>query len=91
MKLVVNTNILFSFFRENPVREIIVNYDLFLLDLYTPAYALSELRANKPEVMRYAGISSEDFEFTLSSLESFIKVQPTGFFKGFKSEAKKVQ
>lgn len=90
MKFVVDTNILLSFFRENPVREIIVNSDSWGLELYTPMYALSELRDNKSRVMKYADIASEDFEFVLSTLESFIKVPPISSFDEFESEAKKV-
>ena len=91
MRLVVDTNILFSFFRENPVRKAIVTSDLLGLELYTPKYALSELSANKSKVMKYAGIkSTDDFEFIMSALESFINAKSPEFFNEFKSEAEKV-
>ncbi|MBU4341533.1 MAG: hypothetical protein KJ928_02905 [Candidatus Altiarchaeota archaeon] len=42
MKLVVDTNVLFSFFRkESKTRELILNFEL--LDLNTPAFCISEL------------------------------------------------
>jgi predicted nucleic acid-binding protein len=91
MNLVVDTNILLSFFRENPVREFIVHSELLGWELYTPTYAISELRANKSRVMKYAGIASEDdFEFILSTLDSFITVPPTSSFDDFELEAKRV-
>ena len=91
MELVVNTNILFSFFRENPVRELIVNSDFFGLELYTPKYAFSELRDNKPDLIKYSGIKKDnELEFAISTLEFFIKVKPDKFFEEFKSEAKQI-
>ena len=91
MKLVVNTNILFSFFRENPVREVIADSKSFGLELYTPEYAFSELRDNKPDLMKYSGVKADkDLEFALSALEFFVEVPPLSFFKDFKSEAEDV-
>ena len=91
MKLVVDTNILFSFFRENPVRKTIVMSDLFGMELFIPEYALSELMSNKSEVMKYAAIKSdEDFKYVMSTLEFFVKVKPSEFFDEFKSEAEKI-
>lgn len=91
MKLVVNTNILFSFFRENPVRELIVNSDFLGLELYTPRYAFSELRANKSDLIKYSGINKDkELEFAISTLEFFIEVMSDKFFKEFESEAKQI-
>jgi predicted nucleic acid-binding protein len=91
VKLVINTNILFSFFRDNPVRELIVDSYFFGLELYTPKYAFTELRANKPDLMKYSGISKDkELEFTISALEFFVEVKPSEFFKEFESEAKQI-
>ena len=88
MKLVVNTNILFSFFRENPVRELIVNSDLFGLELFVPKYAFSELRNNKPDLAKYSGINKDkELEFAISTLELFVEVKPSEFFEEFKAES----
>lgn len=91
MKLVINTNILFSFFRDNPVRELIVNSDLYGLELYTPKYAFSELRDNKLDLMKYSGINKDkELEFAISALEFFVEVKPSEFFDEFSSEAKQI-
>jgi predicted nucleic acid-binding protein len=91
MKLVVNTNILFSFFRETPVRKLIVNSESFGLELITPQYAFEELRNNKSELMKYSGIESEEhLEFIFSVLQFFIKPIPSESFKDCKEEAKKI-
>ena len=91
MKLVVNTNILFSFFRENPVRALIVNSDLFGLELFVPKYAFSELRDNKPDLIKYSGITNDkELEFAISTLEMFVEVKPSEFFDEFKPEAMQI-
>jgi predicted nucleic acid-binding protein len=75
MKLVVDTNILFSFFRENIVRELIVGSPHNGLALLTHPLAFSELRKNKKRLMKYAGIKTEeDFDYVLTVLEFFVKV-----------------
>jgi len=72
VKLVVNTNILFSFFRDNPVRELIVNSDLFGLELFAPKYAFSELRDSKPDLVKYSGITNDkELEFAMSKIGDF--------------------
>jgi predicted nucleic acid-binding protein len=91
MKLVVNTNILFSFFRETPVRRLIVDSKSFGLELFTPEYAFDELKDNKSELMKYSGVESEEYlEFVFSVLQFFIKPIPSDFFKDCKEEARKI-
>jgi len=91
MKLVVDTNILFSFFRDTIVRKIIVNSKILGLELFIPEYALEELVANKSKIMKYANITSEEyFEFVISVLRYFVKTVPSSFFEDLKEEAKKI-
>ena len=76
MKLVVDTNILFSFFRENIVRELIVGSPHNGLELFTHPLAFRELRKNKKRLMKYARINdAEDFEYVLTVLEFFVKAE----------------
>jgi len=90
MQLVVDTNILVSFFRENPVRFIIVNSDIFGLTLFTPEYAINELKKNKFDVLKYSKLNSKQFNKALSELSNFVKVIPKESFKQFKSKAKQL-
>lgn len=90
MKLVVDTNILFSFFRENPVRQIIINSDTFKLKLYTPEYSIEELLSNKSELLKYAKVSEDELEYAIMSLKLFIEEKPRAVFKEFESEAKRI-
>ena len=56
MLLVIDTNVLFSFFRENPVRSIIITSKSFGLGLFTPEYSIDELRNNKSDLFKYSGL-----------------------------------
>ena len=91
MKLVVDTNILVSFFRENPVKSIIVSSKSFELELFTPEYALGELRANKPDIFKYSKLETdEEFEFTIGALGLFVETKPMSFFKEFEPDATEI-
>jgi len=87
MQLVVDTNILISFFRENPVRFIIINSDFLRVELFIPEYAIEELKKNESDVLKYAKINSEQFNEALSDLFNFIKIFPKESFKEFETKA----
>ena len=91
MRLVVDTNILFSFFRDTPVRIIITNASWLGIKLFTPEFAIDELRANKSDLMKYSKLkTAEELEFIIKTLRLFINVKPINFFKEFKSESIKI-
>ena len=90
MRLVSDTNILVSFFRPNPVNEIISNSKSLNLQLFTPEYAIEELKNNESDILKYAGITSKEFKERLSKLLSFIITIPSESFKEFESEAKQL-
>jgi len=85
VKIVVDTNILVSFFRDNPVRSIIINSEFFKLELFSPEQAIEELRKNKPVLFKYSKLEKdEEFESIISSLNSFVEIKPRFFFEEFK-------
>jgi len=88
MRLVVDTNILVSFFRANPVNEFISRSKLLNLYLFSSEYVFEELRRNKEDVLKYSGVDLEQFEVKLSELLTFIKIVPERLYKEFESEAK---
>ena len=90
MRLVVDTNILISFFRDNPVRFIIINSNSLGLKLSTPEYVIDELRKNESGVLKYSKINSKQFNEILSELVKLIKVIPKSLFEQFESEAKQL-
>ena len=91
MKLVVDANVLFSFFKRDSVtRRLIVDPELELnLELFTPVHALEELKEHEGE-MRKFGVSSGDFDVILSSLSLFVNTVPQSFFEPLLSEAEKL-
>ena len=90
MLLVVDTNILVSFFRDNPVNNIISESRSLGLELCCPQYAIEELKANKSDVLKYAQIDSEQFNKKLSELLKLVNVIPNESFKEFESQTKQL-
>ena len=90
MKLVVDANILFSFFRENPVRFIIINSEDFKLELFSPTHVLEELKQNMPDIIKYTKLDSEQIKSIFEELKKFIIIIPSESYKEFKSSAKKL-
>ena len=90
MQLVVDTNILISFFRPNPVREFISKSGFFNLQLFSSEYVIEELKKNKSDVLKYSGLNSKQFNEQLDELLSFIKLFPESSCKEFESQAKQL-
>ena len=90
MKLVVDTNILVSFFRPNPVSMITSNINLFNLNLFSPEYVIEELNKNKKDILKYSKLSSEQFNKKLTELRQIIKIIRKFEYKRFKAQAQKL-
>jgi predicted nucleic acid-binding protein len=90
MKFVVDTNILVSFFRNNPVNELISNSKSLNLQLFTPEYVIDELKKNKPDVLKYAKINEEQFNEKLEELLKFVNIISEKESEKFKLEAEKL-
>jgi len=90
MKSVVDTNILISFFRESPVKYIIINQALFDLELYSPKYALEELWNNKLDLLKYSKLSNAELESKFNELQRYIKFLPPHLLKSFEDKAKQI-
>lgn len=59
MKLVVDTNILFSYFwKPSVIREWLMNQNL---ELFAPEYALEEINRHEAEICKRAGITRKEF------------------------------
>ena len=90
MRFVVDSNILLSFFRDNPVRFIIVNAEFFGLNLFTPEYAIEELKKNQSDILKYSKLSSSQFNEAISELSKFMEIVPKSSFDMFEAQAKKL-
>lgn len=82
MELVVDANVLFSFFKsESAVRDVIIDPESkFGLVLYAPELMFSELDKHKPEICVKARISGGEYELSKNVLETFVKSVPNEFW-----------
>ncbi|MBI4140680.1 hypothetical protein HY485_02470 [Candidatus Woesearchaeota archaeon] len=71
LMFVVDTNVLFTFFWNASVsRELFVSQDL---DLYSPEYAIEELKRYRDEIMKKAGLSESEFDSIVKELKMLVK------------------
>jgi len=92
MKLVVDANILFSFFKKgSATRELILDPELkYDLELFAPKYVLEEVGKHKDEICSKFGLLPQDFDIMFSSLPLFIKIVPRDLFERFVPKAEKI-
>lgn len=90
MKLIVDTNVLISFFRNNPVRFIVINSQLLNLELYFSEHCWKELLNIRLSISKYSKLPSEQIDSTFEELKGMLAVVPEDFSKEFESEAKQL-
>lgn len=79
MKLVVDTNVLFSFFKsDSSTRKIIVGTSL---TLYAPKEIFTELFKYTAEICDKSCITKKEFDYTQKILSSLINTIPQSTFK----------
>jgi len=88
MQIVVDTNILVSFFRENPVRFIIITSQSLNLELYSPEHCWQELLNIKPSISKYSKLPLEQIDSIFEKLKGILIIIPDEYSKSFESEAK---
>ncbi|MDD4049410.1 MAG: PIN domain-containing protein [Candidatus ainarchaeum sp.] len=71
MDVVVDSNILFSYFWKNSITKKIIDLDIF--NLYSPDFALTEINKYKSDIIKKTKISSSEFNLVLDELKSKIK------------------
>ena len=80
--LVVDTNILFSFFRKgSATASIITGSHGGTLKLFAPELAVSELREYKPLICLKSDITAGEFELLLILAEYFVEFSPVDEYK----------
>lgn len=90
MQLVADTNILISFFRDNPVRFIIINAQSLDLELYSPEHCWQELLKIKSSISKYSKLQSVQIDSIFEELKESIGIIPDEFSKSFESQAKQL-
>ncbi len=89
MKLAVDSNILFSFFRKgSQTRKIIATIESF--ELCTLKSRIDELIEHRDEICAKARIGPEDFMKTLSEIEVFVEVIDDSLAFDMAREARKI-
>ena len=83
MKLVVDANVFFSFFKKgSAVKKLILDPDLeYNLELFAPELMPEEVGRHCDEICSKFSIKHEDFKVMLMSLELFIKIAEKDSFK----------
>jgi len=85
MKLIIDTNILFSFFwHDSLTRKLIKNSQFELL---SPSFALNEISKYKKEIMGRLRIKDKDFSILLKEMKSYVKFIDLKDYNSFLNEA----
>ncbi len=86
--VVVDTNVLFSFFKEgSATRDLILNCPFALI---SPKFALVELRKYSELIMKKAKIGEEDFKLLLKELKSVVEFADSSIYADCVSDVKDV-
>jgi predicted nucleic acid-binding protein len=89
MRLVVDANVLFSFFkRESVTRWLLTNFEL--IEPVTPSFCIEELTEHKGLICAKSKVSASEFEEVLGDLLIFVKVIPLSEYRTFLSGAKSI-
>ena len=88
MRLVVDSNILFSFFwKGSEVRRIIFSPSTIL---FAPKFALRELDKHSPEIRARTRLSPDKYQSAISALKWFVEFVPLEEYAKFIPEAKRI-
>lgn len=91
MFLVVDANILFSFFNPNSARRAVIEASNRLgFRLISPDFAFDELAGDKGRIQKYSGINELEFILFLSLLEKKIESVPKSEYDKFLPKAKEL-
>ena len=90
MNLVVDTNILILFFRQNPVYNIISNSKSLNLKLFIPQYAIDELERNINDIINYSKKREEEIKELIIKLKQHLIIIEAEKFKSFEDKVKKL-
>jgi len=91
IKLVVDANILFSFFRPDSERKHLVE-GLLISDceLVSPEFVIEELLSDKEKIKKFSGLNESEFSELFLILEDEIRVVPKSEYDKFLSDAIKL-
>lgn len=88
MKLVINTNILFSFFNKKSTAREYATLPSF--ELYAPYFALEEINDHRSEIMEKFSLSKTQFSLIIKLLQTVINFIPMNDYEAFLPTAGKI-
>lgn len=88
MKIVVDTNILFSYFKKESFTRRLLSNPFF--ELISPEFSLSELKKYSAIIIRKCGLSVKEFEKEINQLKKEIQFISTKKYLYLLDEAKKI-
>lgn len=88
MEFVVDTNILYTFFWEKSfIRKVLMRT---ALELSSPEFALEEINAQKPAILRKVSITKDEFEKAREELAIAVEFIPLEEYEKFLEPASKI-
>ena len=88
MKLVTDTNILFSFFWEDSlIKQILTSPNMEIL---SHIFALDELKKHSSLIINKTKISKREFTVEFNKLKSFVKFLPKEYYQSFLKTAEEI-
>ena len=91
MDLVVDANILFSFFNPESTRRMVIEASpQFEFKLISPEFGFEELVKDNERIQKYSGLDELKFIIFFSLLEKRIETVPKSEYNNFVSKAKKL-
>ncbi len=81
MRLVADSNILFSFFWKKSLSRKIMSSNA--AELFSPEFALEEIKAYESEICRKTGLSKPEFRRSREELALLVEFVPLEKFRGF--------
>ena len=89
--LTVDASILFSFFKKDSGRRIVIEeLSKFGCKLVSPAFVFKELADNKERIKKFGKVNDLAFAFIFSLLDNKVESFPEEVYSGFLPEANKI-
>jgi predicted nucleic acid-binding protein len=88
MKLVIDTNILFSFFKSTSLTRKLIESQSF--QLISPQVAIDEIKKYSEAIIKRAYISKSEFDFYLEELKRIIKFTDKKEYNSFINNAEEI-
>jgi len=87
MRLVVDSNVLFTYFWRNSALNRILDHDV---KLFSPEYALTEIEKHREEIIEKAKMKENDFSGYFYLLKQSVDFAPKSSYERYLEEAEKV-